>query len=539
MAEVEDVTVVATEAETQNVNEGESEPQEVAAEMTEAPAEDNFDDIEEGAKMTGTVKWFDPTRGFGFIVADGDRKIEVFVHQSAIQGSKFNALGEGEPVEFTIMKDEGGKKIKAKDVHPPGGGAFRQHASLVTPAHAKRLQRDPEIKLGTCKWFDTKKGFGFILPLDGGDDLFVHQSEIKSAGFFRGLTEGQEVEFKIKLETSGDGTESKKAKDVTAPGGFPLDPPLSQQTGLQPLQPGMSGMQPGMSGMLPMTAAMGGLIPTPYTMSPAVVSPQLPNKPLPGAMQGTVKWFDVTKGYGFIIQQDQSEMFVHQSAVYGAASGLTTGAPVEYTITQKEDASRGQVSSRAGQVTGPGGMAIVGAPAGPTVQLASPFDHLGKRKASDSPIGDPYSKVARTAYGSMPGAGLPLQSPMAAYAAQYQQAAAQAGLTYPHTGYDASQYVGAATTPTPYGAGAANSYAAQYAAAAQQAGYPAAAAAAAAAYSAAAGSTGSQQQQQAYAAAAGQQGLYAQYTATQQAAYTAAAQAAASQQHYGYGQDWQ
>lgn len=478
--------------------------------------EDNFDDIEEGTQMTGTVKWFDPTRGFGFIVADGERKIEVFVHQSAIQGSKFNALGEGEPVEFTIMK-EGGKKIKAKDVHPPGGGDFKQHASIVTPAHAKRLQRDPEIKLGTCKWFDTKKGFGFILPLDGGDDLFVHQSEIKSAGFFRGLTEGQEVEFKIKLESNHDGTESKKAKEVTAPGGFPINPPLQggMQSGLQ---------QSSMPGMLPMTAAMGGLIPSPYSVTPSVVSPQLPNKPLVGGQAGTIKWFDVTKGYGFIIQQDQSEMFVHQSAIYGQASGLTTGMAVEYTVTQKEDATRG-VTSRAGQVTGPGGAAVVGSAPSPSMSMS--FEHLGKRKASDSNIGDNYSKVARTAYGSIGGAAasLPLQSPMAAYAAQYQ-AAAQAGLSaYP--GYDATsgQYSASA-----YGSAgtAASTYAAQYAAAAaQQAGYPA--------YSAA-GAVAGQQQAYAAAAAAGQ-GLYAQYAAEQQAAYTAAAQAAAGQQ-YGSYQEW-
>jgi CspA family cold shock protein len=475
--------------------------------------------------MTGTVKWFDPTRGFGFIVADGERKIEVFVHQSAIQGSKFNALGEGEPVEFTIMKDEGGKKIKAKDVHPPGGGSFKQHASLVTPAHAKRLQRDPEIQLGTCKWFDTKKGFGFILPLDGGDDLFVHQSEIKSSGFFRGLSEGQEVEFKIKLESNADGTESKKAKEVTAPGGFPIPPP--QGAG------GAPGMQASLPGMLPMAGAIGGLIPyTAMTSQAAVSQPQLPNKHLPGSQTGTIKWFDVTKGYGFIIQADQSEMFVHQSAVYGEASGLTTGMTVEYTVTQKEDASRGGMTTRAGQVTGQGGVAIVGAPTASSMNMPISFDHLGKRKASDTRIGDPYSKVARTAYGGS-STGLPLQSPMAAYAAQYQAAT---GLAYPTYDATTGQYVNASNATTAYAGAAqtaASTYAAQYAAAAQQAGYSPAA------YNAAAAASSVGQQQQAYAAAAaGQQSLYAQY-AGQQAAYTAAAAQAGQDQYGAYQQQWQ
>ncbi len=49
---------------------------------------------------------------------------------------------------------------------------------------------------GTVKWFNPDKGFGFIEPEGGGDDLFVHFSEIKSEGF-KTLDEGQRVEFDI------------------------------------------------------------------------------------------------------------------------------------------------------------------------------------------------------------------------------------------------------------------------------------------------------------------------------------------------------
>lgn len=49
---------------------------------------------------------------------------------------------------------------------------------------------------GTVKWFNPDKGFGFIEPDGGGDDLFVHFSEIKSSGF-KTLDEGQRVEFDI------------------------------------------------------------------------------------------------------------------------------------------------------------------------------------------------------------------------------------------------------------------------------------------------------------------------------------------------------
>ena len=52
------------------------------------------------------------------------------------------------------------------------------------------------MSTGTVEWFNASKGFGFINPDDGGDDLFVHHSEIKTAGY-ASLDEGQKVEFEI------------------------------------------------------------------------------------------------------------------------------------------------------------------------------------------------------------------------------------------------------------------------------------------------------------------------------------------------------
>ena len=49
---------------------------------------------------------------------------------------------------------------------------------------------------GTVKWFNANKGFGFITPADGGQDLFVHQSEVKTGGY-ASLNEGQTVDFEV------------------------------------------------------------------------------------------------------------------------------------------------------------------------------------------------------------------------------------------------------------------------------------------------------------------------------------------------------
>jgi CspA family cold shock protein len=52
------------------------------------------------------------------------------------------------------------------------------------------------VSTGKVKWFNANKGYGFITPDDGGADLFVHHSEIKTAGY-ASLEEGQKVEFEV------------------------------------------------------------------------------------------------------------------------------------------------------------------------------------------------------------------------------------------------------------------------------------------------------------------------------------------------------
>ncbi|MDD5459119.1 MAG: cold-shock protein [Phycisphaerae bacterium] len=65
------------------------------------------------------------------------------------------------------------------------------------------------MSTGTVKWFNESKGYGFISPDDGGKDLFVHHSEIKSDGYAT-LAENQKVEFEV-----GEGKKGPCATNVT------------------------------------------------------------------------------------------------------------------------------------------------------------------------------------------------------------------------------------------------------------------------------------------------------------------------------------
>jgi cold shock CspA family protein len=70
-------------------------------------------------KVKGTVKWFDATKGFGFLVPD-DGSADVFVHHTSIHAEGFRSLGDGEKVEFEVIEEPNGR-FKAYNVTGPDG----------------------------------------------------------------------------------------------------------------------------------------------------------------------------------------------------------------------------------------------------------------------------------------------------------------------------------------------------------------------------------------------------------------------------------
>lgn len=154
----------------------------------------------------GTVKFFNASKGFGFVARD-DGGEDVFVHISAVEQAGLQGLASGQPLGFTLVERNG--KVSAIDLKIEGEPmpieefAPRQRDDRGAPGGARgRRQLTGERTSGTVKFFNTTKGFGFIARDDGQADAFVHISAVQRAGM-AGLDEGDRVAFDIEVDDRG------------------------------------------------------------------------------------------------------------------------------------------------------------------------------------------------------------------------------------------------------------------------------------------------------------------------------------------------
>lgn len=136
--------------------------------------------------ITGRVKWFDATRGFGFIVSE-EVEGDVLLHFSALRDHGRRSVPEGATIECVPVKLDRGlqaKRVLSIDLTSALPQQARSSISTGERADRKALaDAAGEFERVEVKWFNRVRGYGFVKRADevGGEDVFVHMETVRSA----------------------------------------------------------------------------------------------------------------------------------------------------------------------------------------------------------------------------------------------------------------------------------------------------------------------------------------------------------------------
>ncbi len=142
----------------------------------------------------GSVKWFDPVKGFGFVVAD-EGGADILLHSNVLRNYGQNSVADGARLRIKVQSTERGvQALEVLEIEPP------QSFDQVALADFEDI--DPEIiaaapvEAARVKWFDKAKGFGFANVYGSSDDVFVHIEVLRRSGF-ADLQPGEAVAIRV------------------------------------------------------------------------------------------------------------------------------------------------------------------------------------------------------------------------------------------------------------------------------------------------------------------------------------------------------
>jgi len=157
--------------------------------------------------VTGLVKWFDPTKGFGFVVADGGGP-DILLHANVLRNFGQSSVADGSRLTISVHETERGvQAFEVHDIIPPKAETSDEDGEYGEP--------DAETPTGPLyaarvKWFDKAKGFGFANIFGRRDDVFIHVEVLRRSGL-ADLQPGEAVGLRIT-----DGHRGIMASEVTS-----------------------------------------------------------------------------------------------------------------------------------------------------------------------------------------------------------------------------------------------------------------------------------------------------------------------------------
>ncbi|WP_128515645.1 cold-shock protein [Tabrizicola thermarum] len=142
----------------------------------------------------GRVKWFDPSKGFGFIVSD-QTDADILLHANVLRNFGQGSVADGAGIDVRIQRTQRGvQAVEVLGIEPPEGTAlaFGEDAAQMVGEDILLLPLEP----ARVKWYDKGKGFGFANVFGRAEDVFVHAEVLRVSGF-ADLTAGEAVALRI------------------------------------------------------------------------------------------------------------------------------------------------------------------------------------------------------------------------------------------------------------------------------------------------------------------------------------------------------
>ncbi len=148
----------------------------------------------ERERVQGRVKWFDPVKGFGFIIADAGGP-DILLHANVLRNFGQGSVADGAGIEVLVQRtSRGAQAVEIVEIHPPEGIGFVLGED-VPPEVASTIS-ELTIEPARVKWFDKGKGFGFANVFGRAEDVFVHVEVLRQSGF-ADLQPGEAVGLRI------------------------------------------------------------------------------------------------------------------------------------------------------------------------------------------------------------------------------------------------------------------------------------------------------------------------------------------------------
>ena len=158
-------------------------------------------------EITGLIKWFDATKGYGFIKPSGDQQGDILLHQTCVRQSGFKFASEGARVVCEAV--QGPRGLQARKLIALDNSTASPEALLMQRAPRFTAEpRGPEFE-AVVKWFNRGKGYGFVSRGANTPDVFVHMETLRRYGI-RELRQGQRVSVR-----AGDGPKGELAAEIT------------------------------------------------------------------------------------------------------------------------------------------------------------------------------------------------------------------------------------------------------------------------------------------------------------------------------------